>query len=87
MKKLVILLFAVAMTLTASAQQENNAATEPAQKQLKAYYDSKVSDNWYIGANLGVSFKTTKVAVMKNLNPMFGIRVGRWLTPVFGLAV
>ena len=86
MKKLVILLFAGAMTLTASAQQENNAATEPAQKQLKAYYDSKVSDNWYIGANLGVSFKTTQVAVMQSLNTMFGIRVGRWLTPVFGLA-
>ncbi len=49
--------------------------------------ESKTLDNWYVGINAGVDFKTTHTAVFKNLNPSFGVRVGRNFTPVFGLAV
>lgn len=44
-------------------------------------------DNWYIGINAGENFKTTHTKVFSNLNPSAGLRVGRYLTPVFGLAV
>lgn len=49
--------------------------------------ESKTLDNWYVGINAGVDFKTTHTAVFKNLNPSFGVRVGRNFTQVFGLAV
>ncbi|MGN1263441.1 MAG: OmpA family protein [Prevotella sp.] len=49
--------------------------------------DSKLSDNWYIGINGGENFKTTNTNVFSNLNPSFGLRIGRYLTPVFGMAV
>ena len=49
--------------------------------------DSKLLDNWYIGVNTGLSAKTTHTAIFKNLNPSAGLRVGRYLTPVFGFAV
>ncbi len=49
--------------------------------------ESKTLDNWYVGVNGGLNFKTTHTAVFKNLNPSFGVRVGRYLTPVFGFAV
>lgn len=44
-------------------------------------------DNWYVGLNGGLNFKTTHTAVFKNLNPSAGLRVGRWITPVVGWAV
>jgi len=44
-------------------------------------------DNWYVGVNVGENFKTTHTKVFSNLNPSAGLRVGRYLTPVFGLAV
>ena len=49
--------------------------------------DSKFLDNWYLGVNTGLNAKTTHTAIFKNLNPSAGLRVGRYLTPVFGLAV
>lgn len=49
--------------------------------------DSKLLDNWYIGVNTSLSAKTTHTAIFKNLNPSAGLRVGRYLTPVFGFAV
>jgi len=48
---------------------------------------SKFFDNWYVGINGGVQTKTTKVKWMKNLNPNAGLRIGKNITPVFGLAV
>lgn len=48
--------------------------------------ESKLLDNWYIGINGGINAKTTNTAVFKNLNPSAGVRVGRYFTPVFGLA-
>ena len=48
---------------------------------------SKTFDNIYVGVNGGLATKTTGHAWMKGLNPNFGVRVGRWFTPVLGLAV
>ncbi|MDD7317662.1 MAG: OmpA family protein [Prevotella sp.] len=73
MKKLFVLLAAAAMTLTASAQ---------------ALEESKTFDNFYIGINGGVSTKMTgQNGWLGGLNPNAGLRIGRWFTPVFGIAV
>lgn len=48
--------------------------------------ESKLTDNWYIGVNGGVNAKTTHTSIFKNINPSVGLRIGRNLTPVFGLA-
>ena len=74
MKKL-ILLFAVA-TMAVSAQAQAQTVTE-----------SKTFDNFYIGLNGGVATKATGHAWLKGLNSNAGLRIGRWFTPVFGLAV
>ncbi len=49
--------------------------------------ESKTFDNWYIGINGGVATKTTQNSWLKNLNPNAGLRIGRYFTPVFGLAL
>ena len=66
------MLFAVAFTASASAQTVE---------------ESKTWDNVYIGVNGGLATKTTGHAWMKGLNPNLGLRVGRYFTPVFGLAL
>ena len=52
---------------------------------------NKGGDNWYIGANAGVSTTLTKNTenggFFKSLAPTFGVRVGKNLTTVFGLAL
>ncbi len=52
---------------------------------------NKAGDNWYIGANAGVSTTLTKQSAdggfFKALAPTFGVRVGKNLTTVFGLAL
>lgn len=72
MKKLFSMFIAVALTATVSAQ----TVTE-----------SKTFDNFYIGVNGGFATKTTGHSWLGDLNPNLGIRVGRYFTPVFGLAV
>ena len=49
--------------------------------------ESKNFDNWYIGINGGVQAPAKNFKVLKNLNPVAGVRVGRWFTPAFGIAV
>lgn len=71
MKKLGLLLAAATMAVSASAQ----TVTE-----------SKTFDNFYVGINGGVATKATGYSWLKNLNPNAGLRIGRWFTPVFGLA-
>lgn len=71
MKKLGLLLTAAAMAVSVSAQ----TVTE-----------SKTFDNFYIGINGGVATKTTGHKWMSDLNPNAGLRIGRYFTPVFGLA-
>ena len=72
MKKL-LLFFAVAM-MAASAQAQT--VTE-----------SKTMDNFYVGINGGLATKATGHKWMNGLDPNAGLRIGRWFTPVFGLAV
>lgn len=47
--------------------------------------DSKMTDNWYIGVNGGSSAKTTGKFMFNKMNPFGSLRIGRYLTPVFGL--
>ena len=72
MKKLFTLFAAASLAATVSAQ----TVTE-----------SKTFDNFYIGINGGVTTQTTGYSWMKNLNPNAGLRIGRYFTPVFGMAV
>lgn len=72
MKKLFTLIAAVFVVASVSAQ----TVTE-----------SKSSDNWYIGINGGVAWKTTGNSWLSNLNPNAGLRIGRYFTPVLGLGV
>ncbi len=52
---------------------------------------NKAGDNWYVGVNAGVSTyltkQTTDGGFFKSLAPTFGVRVGKNLTTVFGLAL
>lgn len=68
-----ILMCAAALaTLTAAAQ----TVTE-----------SKVTDNIYVGVNGGFAAYTKAHGWMKNTVPNVGIRLGRNITPVFGMAI
>ena len=71
MKKLGLLFAAAAMAVSVNAQ----TVTE-----------SKTFDNFNIGINGGAQVKTTGESWMNNLNSNAGLRIGRWFTPVFGLA-
>ena len=72
MKKIILLFAAFAMTVAASAQ---------------TVQESKTFDNFYIGVNGGVTTFTKGHSWMSDLNPNAGLRIGRYFTPVFGLAV
>ena len=78
MKKLFLMLAAGFMAASVNAQ--NTAITA-----------NKAGDNWYIGANAGVTTTLTKQTpdggFFKALAPTFGVRVGKNLTTVFGLAL
>ncbi len=77
MKKL-FLMFAVSM-MTASAFAQNTAVTA-----------NKAGDNWYVGINAGAATPVMKVGEygrFKGFSPEFGVRVGKNLTTVFGLAL
>ena len=63
-----------------------SAMTASAQEPKSGFADAKFWDNWYLGANAGVMSKATDQAVLKNLNPEFGIRFGKWFTPSVGIA-
>ena len=72
MKKLGLMLAAATMAVSASAQNLER---------------SKTFDNMYVGVNGGVMTFSTGHKWMDDLNANAGLRVGRWFTPVFGLAV
>ena len=79
MKKL-FLMFAAAMMAASVSAQDNTAITA-----------NKFGDNWYFGVNAGVSTTLTKQTTdggfFKALAPTFGVRLGKNLTTVFGLAL
>lgn len=72
MKKLGLLFAATVFAASASAQ---------------TVAESKTFDNIYIGINGGVATKTTGHKWLSDLNANAGLRLGRYFTPVFGLAV
>lgn len=72
MKKLVLMLAAASMAASVSAQ---------------TVAESKTFDNVYVGINGGVATKTTGHKWLSDLDPNAGIRIGRYFTPVFGLAI
>ena len=72
MKKFILMLSAIALTATVSAQTVE---------------ESKTLDNVYIGINGGFATKSTAHGWFNSLNPNLGVRIGRYFTPVFGLAV
>lgn len=79
MKKLVFMFAVAVLAVSASAQ----TVTE-----------SKTSDNFYLGINGGVATITRPSTMgpehhtwLRDVAPNAGLRLGRWFTPVFGLAV
>ena len=70
--------------------------TMSASAQRTAVTANKAGDNWYIGINAGVATPMSKyyygtekdgAGFFKGITPEFGIRVGKNLTTVFGLAL
>jgi outer membrane protein OmpA-like peptidoglycan-associated protein len=80
MKKFFMMIAATMMAASVSAQ--NTAITS-----------SKAGDNWYFGINAGVStlpkesYKDAGNGFFKSIAPTFGVRLGKNLTTVFGLAL
>ncbi len=84
MKKLFLMLTVAMLSVSASAQKTAVTA-------------NKAGDNWYIGINAGVATPMNKFrsnlgggedyGFMKGVSPEFGVRVGKNLTTVFGLAL
>jgi outer membrane protein OmpA-like peptidoglycan-associated protein len=78
MKKFFMMIAATMMAASVSAQ--NTAITS-----------NKFGDNWYAGVNVGVATPQQKLfndeyGFMKGFAPKLGVRVGKNLTTVFGLA-
>ena len=63
------------------------AASMAASVSAQTVAESKTFDNIYVGINGGVATKTTGHKWLSDLDPNAGIRIGRYFTPVFGLAV
>lgn len=79
MKKFILMFAAAVMAVSANAQ----TVTE-----------SKTTDNIYVGVNGGLSTVTRLSSLgagdhsrFKDITPSIGFRVGRWFTPVVGLAL
>ena len=77
MKKLFLVLAAVVLTASASAQEK------------EVLTDHKTFDNWYIGFNGGVATpmqKWDETGFMKGIAPSAGLRLGKNFTTSFGVA-
>ena len=83
MKKLFFVLAAAMLTVSASAQKTTITS-------------NKAGDNWYVGANIGIATPVAKFPYgtdsegagrLKGFAPKLGVRVGKNLTTVFGLAL
>ena len=78
MKKFFLVMAAAMLTASASAQKTTITS-------------NKASDNWYLGINAGVDTylkeKLGSDGFFKSIAPTVGVRVGKNLTTVFGLAL
>ena len=81
MKKLVLLFAAALMAVSVSAQEESAPGHEYGLRK------STFTNNMYIGINGGVATKATGHSWTKGLDPNFGVRIGKNISPVFGLAI
>jgi outer membrane protein OmpA-like peptidoglycan-associated protein len=78
MKKLFIILSAVVLTLSVSAQEKEVVTAH------------KTFDNWYLGINAGAATPMQKWGdngFMKGVAPSVGLRLGKNFTTVFGVAI
>ncbi len=76
MKKVILMFAAAMLTMSASAQRTTVTANQ-------------FGDNWYMGINVGAATPQQKWGdngFMKGFAPKLGVRVGKNLTTVFGLA-
>jgi outer membrane protein OmpA-like peptidoglycan-associated protein len=81
MKKLFLMCAAALLTVSASAQKTTITS-------------NKAGDNWYVGANVGIATPISEYTVnkeswgrLKGFAPKLGLRAGKNLTTVFGLAL
>ena len=78
MKKFFLVIAAAMLTASVSAQRTAITA-------------NKAQDNWYVGINAGVGTPMVKYGkdygFMKGFAPKLGVRIGKNLTTVFGLAL
>ena len=77
MKKLFLVMAAAMLTASVSAQKTAVTA-------------NKAGDNWYVGINAGAATPTFKIGdygFFKGFAPKVGVRLGKNLTTVFGLAL
>ena len=79
MKKISMILAAVAVSASVFAQETETAKT--------AIVSSSAGDNIYVGANFGASTPLKGYKVFSNLTPEFGLRIGKNFGTVFGLAI
>ena len=63
------------------------AASMAASVSAQTVAESKTFDNIYVGINGGVATKTTGHKWLSDIDPNAGLRIGRYFTPVFGLAI
>ena len=78
MKKLFIILSAVVLTLSVSAQEKEVVTAH------------KTFDNWYLGINAGAATPMQKWGdngFMKGVAPSMGLRLGKNFTTAFGVAI
>lgn len=78
MKKLFIILAAVVLTMSASAQEKEVVTAH------------KTFDNWYLGINAGAATPMQKWGdngFMKGVAPSVGLRLGKNFTTAFGVAI
>lgn len=62
-------------------------ACHQATAQQTAFVPGKLTDNWQVGINGGVEAVTLHNEIISNINPRAGIRLTRFITPVFGVAL
>ena len=76
MKKLILMCAAAMLTVSASAQKTTITS-------------NKAGDNWYIGTPIAkyTNEKNEEIGRLKGFAPKLGVRVGKNLTTVFGLAL
>ena len=48
---------------------------------------NKFADNWAIGVNAGGTTPLTHHSFFKNMRPVVGVHVDKYLTPAFGLSL